>query len=451
MALSFQVSSVARTAAATTTAAATVVFWIWRVLKNRTIRLIRNKLRAFGITDEKAVHEWMCQWRDDTGGKMSGDLLNDEKKQAALERALADLVGNRELQQLDGIMARAARPLSAFSYLLFPPSIGTQERETLDLHAAAVLQYLRRSKPLYRAGRVFHSGKERLTLKRLLKLASYGEAWLASTVEPARPESDVAPQDRRIVHFLTRSDPQNPRPDLASMQQELAPLSHIDGILHTHMGADGDIPFITTEYIRGGTLKQWLAKDEDQRVKLNKDDVMAAVIGALAKAHAAKIFHRLICPSRILLTVPFEPGRTAVNVQVKLADFWLSRLPGQSADPVYLPPDSKRDALDRETREAKNDVFALGVMWYQFLMSDSDMDRPPYDFYDQLSDTGRSAREWIKGCLAYSEARFDDAARLHEKMAGAAKDVPTQGKPALAVLEGFYDVSDLLHDFLATV
>jgi serine/threonine protein kinase len=428
----------------------TATIYLWRMLKNRTCSSIRKRLRVIGISDEKAVREWMAEWPDDPDPKRAQKArrwLSDEKKREAVARALTDLVRNREFQQLDGWMARAMTPFSAVGQTVMPPAVGTREREALDLHGHFVLEELRRFKTAYRSGYSLRTARELLTLKRLLKLTAYGEVWLASAAEARMPESEIPAADRRIVHFLTKA---SPLPDVTEIREELKPLNSVEGVLRAQVVKDKETPVVVTEYAAGGSLKQWLLAEADQRVKLNKEEIMASIIKTLAKSHDRKIFHRRICAESIVLTIPFEPGRTAVNVEAKLADFWLSRLTSVAVDPVYAAPVGKRaSVLAAEDRYPKNDIFALGVLWYQVMTGDSDLERPPYDFYEQLDDTGRSCREWIKECLAYSESQFDDAVELWDRMSGAHVEiVPPVDRPAAKPIEGFFDVSDLLQDYL---
>ena len=65
---------------------------------------------------------------------------------------------------------------------------------------------------------------------------------------------------------------------------------------------------------------------------------------------------------------------------------------------MYLPPEaSSHGVLD----PAQQDIFALGVTWYQLLVSK--LERPPYDFAERMKefiDDGRTIK-LLSRCLAH--------------------------------------------------
>jgi serine/threonine protein kinase len=108
----------------------------------------------------------------------------------------------------------------------------------------------------------------------------------------------------------------------------------------------------------------------------------------------------------------------------KITDFGLSKVdagPPAGASSVisqellvgtrmYLPPEAAD--LYEQRSPAMDDVFALGVVWYQVLTSK--IERPPYDFADRLhlaSVTSRTVR-LLSRCLAHPSRRFRDAGEL---------------------------------------
>ena len=129
--------------------------------------------------------------------------------------------------------------------------------------------------------------------------------------------------------------------------------------------------YLVTEYIDGGTLKDWA-----RREKRNWRQIVELLVGVadgLATAHAANILHRDIKPENILIT---RSG------YAKLADFGLAKL----AQPIE--PEATRTLTEHRTRpgaimgtisymspeqasgritDARSDVFSFGVVLYELL------------------------------------------------------------------------------------
>jgi len=130
--------------------------------------------------------------------------------------------------------------------------------------------------------------------------------------------------------------------------------------------------YLVTEFIDGGTLKDW-ARAENRTWR----EIVALVVGVadgLATAHAAGILHRDIKPDNILV------GR---NGYAKLSDFGLAKLEERSAPEAvtrtlianptrpgvilgtiaYMSPEQ---ASGRPT-DARSDIFSFGVLLYELL------------------------------------------------------------------------------------
>jgi eukaryotic-like serine/threonine-protein kinase len=130
--------------------------------------------------------------------------------------------------------------------------------------------------------------------------------------------------------------------------------------------------YLVTEYVDGGTLRQWTAPSRTWRHAV---DLLAGVADGLAAAHAANILHRDIKPENILLT---RSG------YAKLADFGLAKLaerrsatgvdetetvgtrPGMVlGTPAYMSPEQAAGAA----LDARSDIFSFGVVLYEALSS----------------------------------------------------------------------------------
>ncbi len=129
--------------------------------------------------------------------------------------------------------------------------------------------------------------------------------------------------------------------------------------------------YLVTEFIDGGTLKDWCGEKRTWRQIV---DLLTGVADGLAAAHAAAILHRDVKPANILV---------AKNGYAKLADFGLAKLDAGDA-----PADTTRTLTEGHTRpgvvvgtiaymspeqasgrklDARSDVFSFGVVLYELL------------------------------------------------------------------------------------
>ena len=127
---------------------------------------------------------------------------------------------------------------------------------------------------------------------------------------------------------------------------------------------DGDL-FIATEFVDGTTLRDRL--DSGRRPSPAEMSRVAGELAAgLAHAHAHGIVHRDLKPDNVMMT---SDGR------VKILDFGLARLSTPDAavgpitqpgtifgTPAYMAPEQ----LQGETVDARADVFAFGVLLYEY-------------------------------------------------------------------------------------
>src|ERR1022692_586400 len=130
--------------------------------------------------------------------------------------------------------------------------------------------------------------------------------------------------------------------------------------------------YLVTEFVDGGTLKDWARTEK--RTWRQVVELLVGVADGLAAAHAAGILHRDIKPSNILV------GR---NGYAKLADFGLAKLeervtpegatqtlgsrptrPGMILGTIaYMSPEQ---ASGRPT-DARSDIFSFGILLYELL------------------------------------------------------------------------------------
>lgn len=132
-----------------------------------------------------------------------------------------------------------------------------------------------------------------------------------------------------------------------------------------------DKQYLVTEFIDGGTVREWM-----RSAKTGWEDLVELMVGVadgLACAHEAGILHRDIKPDNILVT---RSG------YAKLADFGLAKLAGNTPDAVTAPVTVERtqsgviigtlaymspEQVSGQRVDARSDIFAFGVVLYELL------------------------------------------------------------------------------------
>jgi serine/threonine-protein kinase len=164
---------------------------------------------------------------------------------------------------------------------------------------------------------------------------------------------DAAPSDRR--RFQREA-------------QAASSLNH-PHILTVHDASEADgRQYLVTEFVDGGTLRQWAAAEP--RTWREIVELLVGVADGLAAAHAAGILHRDVKPENILVT---STG------YAKLADFGAARMAGDarhgSAAPRVtrtgvmvgtIPYMSPEQALGAPL-DARTDIFSFGIVLYEML------------------------------------------------------------------------------------
>jgi hypothetical protein len=275
-------------------------------------------------------------------------------------------------------------------------------------------------------------------LDRYLGKGSFGEVWLGRNKDFPKP---------RAFKFFTRADAKEGiRKEKDNLSQLLIVLGdHPNIIQFVDVAVDHEHPFLVLEYVGGGSLEDWILEDPSQRESLDKHEVIGGIGLGLAEAHRQEIYHRDLKPANVLLTEGKKP-------QPKIADFGLAKIRGpapvgqssqvsetvQVGTSMYLPPEAQELLAARQP--AQDDVFALGVLWYQLIVEQ--LERPPYDFVEQLRNHQVDSHtiKLIERCLAHPRRRFRDACALVEELDEVGEiDWP----PA-----GMFDVQPIVREYL---
>lgn len=202
------------------------------------------------------------------------------------------------------------------------------------------------------------------TLKEFLGKGSYGEVWLA--------EKKIELADEGILFalkFLTDQSGRSINPD--SVRNEVRTWikagNHLN-IVPVHDGfIHGRFLVIVSEYVDGGSLRDWLDSNNGKAPSLEKAiEMMRSILRGLIHLHSRKIIHRDLKPENILLKDGIP----------KITDFGLSRMAetlSQSAtlhytkgagSPLYMAPEAFGEEVDLIPQL---DTWSAGVMFYEML------------------------------------------------------------------------------------
>ncbi|WP_435010867.1 serine/threonine protein kinase [Tundrisphaera lichenicola] len=281
-------------------------------------------------------------------------------------------------------------------------------------------------------------------LRRHLGMGSFGEVWMAEN--PGYPV-------RRAYKFFTKDRPgewlRREQNGLIAILKRLG--NHPNIVKFVDVQTDNcEYPFLALEYLGGGSLEEWIIKDKERRPAIEPREIIRQVASGLAAAHAQGISHRDIKPANLLLT-------EGPDVRVKIGDFGLAKvsslrreggtqlasLAGLVGTGLYLPPEAQQRSVKR--RSAQDDVFALGVVWYQLAVGV--IERPPYDFAERLRSKGLDSHTigQIERCLAHPDRRFKDAGEI-ESALGDTPPTPIEPWPP-----GQPNIQYLAQEYLATL
>jgi serine/threonine protein kinase len=156
-------------------------------------------------------------------------------------------------------------------------------------------------------------------------------------------------------------------------------LRHPNIITIYEFGEEQGSPYLVMEYLEGQDLQQIMAAKQPLSL-LDKVQIMAQVAEGLHAAHKCGVVHRDVKPSNI---------RVLPDGHVKVMDFGIARLMRESTSRItqsglvigtikYLSPEQLQEAEP----DALCDIFAYGVVFYEFLAGKHPFEAP--DFHSMM-------------------------------------------------------------------
>ena len=141
-------------------------------------------------------------------------------------------------------------------------------------------------------------------------------------------------------------------------------LSHPSIVTIYDVGEDGDLTYITMEFLEGENFETYRTKN-NLLPFMKVLDVVAEIADALEFAHKEEVIHRDIKPANIMLLK---------NDKIKVTDFGIAKAISSSntrtgvilGTPNYMSPEQiMGQKLDR-----RSDIFSLGVLFFQLLVGE---------------------------------------------------------------------------------
>lgn len=220
--------------------------------------------------------------------------------------------------------------------------------------------------------------RSRFEIRRELGRGGMGEVHLALDTYMQR---EVA---IKLTHLKALDDPQDGQRlrRLWLNETRLAGKLHHPYIVEIYeSGVVDEYGYLVMEYVEGGTLKQYTARDKLMDFE-SVIEIIYKVCRALDYANRQGLLHRDIKPANVMLT----PDRT-----VKITDFGTCYLTDVDETQVFdvgtlpfMPPEH----FKRRSPTIQSDIYAVGVMAYQLLTGMLPFNADSYQnlIYQKLND-----------------------------------------------------------------
>ncbi|GAA2383941.1 Stk1 family PASTA domain-containing Ser/Thr kinase [Nonomuraea africana] len=188
----------------------------------------------------------------------------------------------------------------------------------------------------------------------------------------------------KVMHRSLAEDPAFVRRFIGEAKS-VASLSHPNVVHVFDQGTDGDVVYLSMEYVPGKTLRDVL-RARGRLPAREALEIMIPVLAALGAAHQQGMVHRDMKPENVLLT---DDGR------VKVVDFGLARAieaTNQTRTGVmigtigYMSPEQVMTG----GADVRSDVYAAGIMLFELVTG-----RQPYDGETPMSVAYRHVHDTV--------------------------------------------------------
>jgi serine/threonine protein kinase/Leucine-rich repeat (LRR) protein len=371
--------------------------------------------------------------------------VRQQLQDPAVEHAL-----DSYLQQVPGAIQRSVRRPSDPTGTTIPPGLRLSKAEDL-------LPFLPSRMPRFKEGD--SPANLDFELLELLGVGGFGEVWKAW--------NPYQPHDPPVALKLCLD-----QASAASLRHESALLSRIKSqgthrgivkLLSTHLRADP--PALVYEYIDGGNLAGLLQDHPSGLTPQRAGQIMLRLAQIVGFTHRLNppIVHRDIKPANILLQ------KRDGKLELKVADFGIGGIAASQAiaeargsltralveatvargshSVLYASPQQTAG----ERADPRDDVYALGVVWYQMLTGELTKGRPGGSrWLDRLVERGipPGMGKLLESCFEEDpEDRPGDAGDLAEKLPGfflaKTSDAPPRAEQEVEVAVRPRDAGDL--------
>jgi TPR repeat protein len=357
--------------------------------------------------------------------------------QAEVQAVVGEVAGlePKEVQeQLAGYLSQMPASIRRSLRRFSDPAGATVPAEFKINHAEDLLPLLPSRPPRFRLGQRPIAGLA-WELVELLGSGGFGEVWLArhATMKSRKPVALKFCLDPAAAKVLRNE---------AGLLDQLQQHGHHPGIVPLQeVYLDNDPPCLQYEYVAGGDLagllKEWARPGQSSPAMATR--LFQQLVKAVAFAHRARppIVHCDLKPTNVLLERLSEE-----MIRLRITDFGIGGLAAQQVldqsrdreasrqelltdavrgayTPLYASPEQKRRRRG-EPADPRDDVHALGVIWYQLLSADLSLDRIPPDWRDVLVERGVATPqlELLARCIASkAEKRPANAVELEQQLA----------------------------------
>ncbi len=155
--------------------------------------------------------------------------------------------------------------------------------------------------------------------------------------------------------------------------QPLLALKHPNIVQSLEIGESPSGLFLVTEFVQGGSLSTLLSRYAQENRQLEYPlalSLMRQAAEALTHAHGLGIIHGDIKPDNLLLSVPTTTTQLSRAYTLKIGDFSVSKIVGDSAitqdeliisSPAYMSPEQCQGIPS----DSRTDLYSFGILMYE--------------------------------------------------------------------------------------